>query len=113
MTDSQNPNAVSKQQNSVAIREKIRVFLASELAVDPDKVYINGVNNNEEKLVIYSESLSLLAWNRVYENDPLGAAGDTSGVFGVPYSYADEHRLSAPTWAQIAQAVNTLVEQLG
>jgi hypothetical protein len=111
-----NPNAISKQENRIAIIDKIRAVLTSELAewsIDPDKVYLNGVNNNQEKLVIDSRSLTTVAWECVYENVTLSDSSETSGLFTVPYSYADEHRIHAPARAQLAKVVNALVEQLG
>jgi hypothetical protein len=116
MTDPRNPNAMSKQQNRLAIIDKIRAALTSELAewsIDPDKVYVNGVNNEKEKLVIYCRPLTTLAWEHVYENDPMSESSENWDLFSVAYSYADEHRVNGPTMVQIAKAVNALVEELG
>lgn len=111
-----NPNVLAKQAHAAAIKDEIRTVLTSELAewsIDPESVYINGVTNNVEKLVIYSKSLTGVAWNCVYENVTLSSSSETSALFSVAYSYADEHRVNAPTMAKVAEVVNALVEKLG
>jgi hypothetical protein len=116
MNDPRNPNVLAKQGQSAAIKHEIRAVLTNELAewsIDPDKVYINGVTDPVEKLVIYCRSLSDAAWECVYENIAFNFSTETSGLFNVAYSYADEHRVSTPAMAKVAQVINALVQKLG
>ncbi len=116
MSDSRNPNAIYKQQNRLAIIQKIRAALTSELAewsIDPDSVHVVAVNDNKDKLVIYSRSLTSLAWEHVYENVTFYGSSETTDLFSVAYSYQDEHRVNGPTLEKVAEVVNVLVEQLG
>ncbi|EPM43998.1 hypothetical protein [Pseudomonas syringae] len=116
MNDYTNPNVIAKQQNATEIKEKIRAFLVSELSewsIDPDKVYINGVNNPQDRLVIFSASLAEDAWNHVYENDAPTYHAQVAGLFSVAYSYADEHRLAAPDLEKVGELIGQLVSDLG
>ncbi|KPX22288.1 hypothetical protein ALQ08_101201 [Pseudomonas syringae pv. delphinii] len=116
MNDYTNPSVIAKQHNATEIKEKIRAFLVSELSewsIDPDKVYINGVNNPQDRLVIFSASLAEDAWNHVYENDAPAYSAQVAGLFTVAYSYADEHRLAAPDLAKVGELIGQLVSDLG
>ncbi|KTB58636.1 hypothetical protein ACTACG_00810 [Pseudomonas syringae] len=109
-----NPAAFAAETASV--EEKIRAFLISELAewsIDPDNVYINGVNDPEERVVIGSVSLTAEASTRVFEKDAPSYSTRTAGLFTVAYSYADEHRLAAPDLAKIGEVIGQLVRDLG
>ncbi|EGH98113.1 MULTISPECIES: hypothetical protein [Pseudomonas syringae group] len=107
--------AVFAAENATT-KEKIRAFLVSELAewsIDPDNVYINGVNDPEERMVIGSNSLTAEAINRVFEKDAPSYSTRTAGLFTVAYSYADEHRLAAPDLAKVGEVIGQLVNDLG
>ncbi|KUG42817.1 hypothetical protein AL053_15050 [Pseudomonas savastanoi pv. fraxini] len=109
-----NPAAFAAKH--ATIEEKIRAFLVSELAewsINPDNVYINGVNNPEERLVISSSSLTAEATNRVFEKDAPSYSPRKAGLFSVAYSYADEHRLAAPDLAKVGEVIGQLVNDLG
>ncbi|KAA8695742.1 Uncharacterized protein ALO80_00312 [Pseudomonas caricapapayae] len=110
-----NPAAFTTQ-NTATVEEKIRAFLISELSewsINPDDVYINGVNNPEERLVISSASLTAEAVNRVFEKDAPAYSSHAAGLFTVAYSYADEHRLAAPDLAKVGEVIGQLVNDLG
>ncbi|WP_457792423.1 hypothetical protein [Pseudomonas syringae] len=107
--------AVFAAENATT-KEKIRAFLVSELAewsIDPDNVYINGVNDPEERMVIDSNSLTAEAINRVFEKNAPSYSTRTAGLFTVAYSYADEHRLAAPDLAKVGEVIGQLVNDLG
>ncbi|MCJ2372749.1 hypothetical protein [Pseudomonas sp. RGM 3321] len=109
-----NPAAFAAE--NATVEEKIRAFLVSELAewsINPDNVYINGVNDPEERVVISSNSLTAEATNRVFEKDAPSYAPRTAGLFTVAYSYADEHRLAAPDLAKVGEVIGQLVNDLG
>ncbi|WP_263262686.1 hypothetical protein [Pseudomonas sp. RIT-PI-S] len=83
--------------------------------LNPDQVYLNGVNNLEERLVIYSESLTYATTRRILEQDPpspVDSDTDTLGVFFVAYSFADEHRVPDHTPAQVSQAMEAVYFRL-
>ncbi|MEQ4336879.1 hypothetical protein ABNM62_00045 [Pseudomonas syringae] len=109
-----NPAALAA--DNATVQEKIRAFLVSELAewsINPDEVYINGVNDPEERIVIGSTSLTAEAANRVFEKDAPAYSTRTAGLFTVAYSYADEHRLAAPDLAKVGEVIGQLVRDLG
>lgn len=81
--------------------------------LDPDDLYLNGVNNLEERLVIYSENLTYATTRQILEQDPPSHyGGDTLGVFFVPYSFEDEHRVPDHSPAQLSQAMETVYLKL-
>ena len=84
------------------LRDKIRKLLKNDLAslgLDPDSVYLNGVNNLEERLVIDSRSLTEEALDkRLHRNEyPNGVSYieiSTAGFFSKPYSFDEAHRVN-------------------
>ncbi|RMO91981.1 hypothetical protein ALQ33_02711 [Pseudomonas syringae pv. philadelphi] len=111
-----NPAALAIQNDTATLEEKIRAFLVSELAewsIDPDNVYINGVNDPAEGVVISSASLTAEASTRIFEKDAPSYSTRTAGLFTVAYSYADEHRLAEPDLAKVGEVIGQLVRDLG
>lgn len=117
MTVQTRPDVLAKQANAEEIKQQIHAFLSarlSEWSVDPDTVYITGVNNLEERVVIFSQTISQEAWDRVYENDaPVYIDSPTSGLFSVQYSFADEHRVAGPDAIQLGELMGQVVRDLG
>ncbi|SHN28398.1 hypothetical protein SAMN05216593_12289 [Pseudomonas asturiensis] len=117
MTLHTHPDVAAKQANADEIKEQIRAFLVSELfeySIDPDAVYINGVNNMDARVVTFSKSISQEAWDRVYENDaPDYRASPHIGLFSVQYSFADEHRVAEPDLEMVYRLIGQLVADLG
>lgn len=116
MTPYHNPSVIAEQTNTEQLKEQIRSFLISELStwsIDPDRVFLNSINNPEERLVIASASLSEEAWHRVYEKNAPFYSAETAGLFTVPYSFADEHRLPSPSLVRIGMVIGELIYNQG
>ncbi|MCD5982577.1 MULTISPECIES: hypothetical protein [Pseudomonas] len=116
MNTQNHPNVIAKQNNAEEIKEMIRAFLVNELAewsVDPEKLYINAINNQEERLVIFSKSISQEAWDCVYENDAGFVLSPSVGLFSEAYSFADEHRVAEPDLETVYRLIEQLVADLG
>ena len=109
------PAALATQYSDEELKQILRQDLINELGpwqLDPDKTYINGVNNLDERLVTYSASVLEEAFQRVRENDapsdPFNPVPQI-GLFSVPYSFADEHRINPPDMSKILHVMGTLV----
>ncbi|KQB53102.1 hypothetical protein AQS70_02665 [Pseudomonas endophytica] len=94
------------------LRERIRAQLKTDLSplgLDPDSVYINGVNNLEERMVIDSSSLTEDALDRRLHNSeyPNGVtySSATAGIFSKAYTFEDEHRITSLTLENAAAYV--------
>lgn len=99
-----NPAALAA--DNATVQEKIRAFLVSELAewsINPDEVYINGVNDPEERIVIGSTSLTAEAANRVFEKTslPIPPAPPACSPWRIrtPMNIVWQHRIW-PKWAK-------------
>ncbi|WAB97329.1 hypothetical protein OSW16_22770 [Pseudomonas putida] len=73
-------------------------------------LFVNSVNAPNEQVVTHSASLVILLVEAVQNNEHPVIRGETSGVFGVAHSFADEHRIdgkyaSIETFATIASDV--------
>ncbi|WP_225775248.1 hypothetical protein [Pseudomonas sp. Marseille-Q5115] len=79
----------------------------------PDRIYLNGVNNLEERLVIYSQTLTEETTRRIQEQDPPSAwVSDTFGVFFVAYSFEDEHRIPDVSGLLMGEIVGEVYQRL-
>lgn len=75
-----------------------------------DQLFINSINNHADKIVTSSAALPNFIAHAVLDNEHPVITGDYSGVFGVAYSFQDEHRIdskfaSIETFAAIASDV--------
>lgn len=119
MNNPMTPAAVAIQYSDDELKQVLRQDLINELApwaLDPDTTYINGVNNLNENLVIYSASIAEEAFLRVRENNPPEDPSNpapTVGLFSVKYSFADEHRINPPDMSKILHIMVTLVRLYG
>ncbi|MDB5983550.1 MAG: hypothetical protein JWQ69_4565 [Pseudomonas sp.] len=111
-----NPSAVAHQEGWEALRAKVRPLLRTALQawnLDPDTVYLNGVNDPSDRLVISANSLTDEAVQRILEKDEPSYAFATAGLFSVAYSFADEHRVKGPDVHSLSRIVTELVRTLG
>jgi hypothetical protein len=109
-----NPSAVAHQEGWEALRVKVRPLLAAALYnLNPDKVYLNGVNNRTERLVIDSTSLTEETVRRILEKDEPSYSFANAGLFSVPHSFSDEHRVEGPDADTLSNIVAELVRTLG
>lgn len=102
--------------NTEIIREKARSSLNAALEswnLNADAVYINGVNNLTERLVISSRSLTEEAVQRILEKDEPSYSFRATGLFSAAYSFADEHRVNGPDAETLSGIVTKLVRTLG
>lgn len=75
--------------------ERVRAILHARISgrgIDVDKVYISGVNNLEEKLVIYSESLVMACFLMLQEGRTPQFGGEHMGIFSERYTFDDNYR---------------------
>lgn len=100
------------EELALRVREELAETFAQhglDPALDPDHLYINGVNNLEERLVISSQSLTSETTLRILDQDPPSDWSDeTAGIFRVPYSFEDEHRVPDMT----VLAASRLIEEV-
>jgi hypothetical protein len=97
-------------------RDKVRSLLNEALApwnLDANTVYINGVNNLTERMVISSASLTEEAVQRILEKDEPTYSFRAAGLFSVAYSFADEHGVEGPDAEMLSDIVAELVRTLG
>jgi hypothetical protein len=102
------------------LAERVRPALKAALAqhglnpdLDPDRVYVNGVNTLEERLVIYSQSLTNETVQMLLEQHPPSPwTSDHIGLFFVAYSFEDEHRVPDCTPLQVGEVVARVYQQL-
>lgn len=79
----------------------------------PDRIYLNGVNNLEERLVIYSRTLTEETTRRIQEQDPPSPwVSDTFGVFFVAYSFEHEHRIPEASGLLMGEIVGEVYQRL-
>jgi len=78
--------------------------------IPADQLFINSVNNPVDRVVTSSTALPTFIANAVLENNHPVITDEFSGVFGVAFSFQDEHRIdsrfaSIETFAAIASDV--------
>jgi hypothetical protein len=116
MTTEIEPSVPAHQQGWEAMRVTVRPLLRTALEawnLDPDTVYINGVNDLTERLVIVSNSLTEGAVQHILEKDEPSYSFRTAGLFSVAYSFADEHRVDGPDAETLSGIIANLVRTLG
>lgn len=100
------------------LRDRIRTELKTALAtlgLDPDSVYVNGVNNLEERLVTHSLSLTEEALDKRLHRDEYPSGVDYSGLthialFNKAYTFEDEHRITSLTLENLSACVNACLK---
>jgi hypothetical protein len=116
MSDNMSSNQPGFDELAARVREALLAMLPDygvSPDLSPDDLYLNGVNNLEERLVIYSESLTYATTRQILEQDPPSPyAGNTLGVFFVPHSFEDEHRVPGHSPAQLGQAMEAVYLKL-
>jgi hypothetical protein len=98
------------------IREKARNLLNAALEnwnLNPDAVYLNGVNNMTERLVIGSVSLTEEAVEKTLEKNLPSYSYANAGLFSVAYSFADEHRVEGPDAETLNRIITHVIHTLG
>jgi len=68
-------------------------LVASNINSPAEQLYINSINNHEERLVVFSASLVQIVAEAVQHEQPPVITAAYSGLFNTPYSFDDEHRL--------------------
>jgi hypothetical protein len=97
------------------IREKARNLLNAALEnwnLNPDAVYLNGVNNMTERLVLSSLSLTEEAVQRTLEKDLPAYSYINEALFSVAYSFADEHRVEGPDAETLKRIITDIIHTL-
>lgn len=101
---------------SEELRDKVRAKLVEALSpwvMDPDKVYVNGINNPEEQLVIESDSVTYLTYNYVREGvDVVISEEPVWGFFSAAWSFAPEHRVQGPDAKSFEAILNEIIKAL-
>ncbi|MFP3517423.1 hypothetical protein SB766_14625 [Pseudomonas sp. SIMBA_077] len=100
------------------LRDRIRTELKTALVtldLDPDSVYVNGVNNVDERLVTHSLSLTEEALDKRLHRDEYPNGVDYSGLthialFTKAYTFEDEHRITALTLENLSACVNACLK---
>jgi hypothetical protein len=98
------------------IREKARNLLNAALEnwnLNPDAVYLNGVNNMTERLVIGSVSLTEEAVEKTLEKNLPSYSYANAGLFSMAYSFADEHRVEGPDAETLNRIITQVIHTLG
>lgn len=95
------------------LREKVRVYLVDALkGVDPDKTYLNRVNNVIEYVVVHSQSLTDETLQLIEENsDPTYDLG-IFGIFTQPYTFDSRLRVQELKVLDYERIVGQLVRSL-
>jgi len=75
--------------------------------IPANQLFINSVNNPVDRIVTASTAFPVFIASAVQENNHPVITGEFSGVFGVAFSFQDEHRIdsSIETFASIASDV--------
>lgn len=111
-----NSSALAHQEGWEALRNNVRPLLRTALEawnLNPDAVYINGVNNLTERLVISSTSLTEEAVQRILDKDEPSYSFVAAGLFSAAYSFAGEHRVEGPDADTLSEIVAELIRTLG
>lgn len=112
MSDVMNP-AATQQQGWEELAVTVRPLLNDALGLNPDAVFLNGVNDQTERLVTFSASLTDEAVQRILDKDEPTYSFVNAGLFSAPYSFADEHRVEGPDAEALTEIVANLVRTLG
>lgn len=113
MNDVTHPAVPPHQEGWEALRVRVRPLLTEATNLNPDNVYLNGVNNMTERLVIGSSSLTEEAVRRILEKDVPSYSYANAGLFSVAYSFADEHRVEGPDAETLSRIITDVIHTLG
>ncbi|WP_297832069.1 hypothetical protein [Pseudomonas sp.] len=109
-----NPAVASHQEGWENLANTVRPLLSAALSgMNPDEVFINGVNNLTERLVIDSTSLTNATVQCILDKEEPTYSFVNAGLFSVAYSFADEHRVSGPDAEALSEIITNLVRTLG
>ncbi|MEA9978052.1 MULTISPECIES: hypothetical protein [unclassified Pseudomonas] len=113
MSKTINP-AAGHQEDWNNIANTVRPLLSDALSgLNPDEVFINGVNNLTERLVISSTSITNAAVQCILDKEEPAYSFVNAGLFSVAYSFADEHRMEGPDASALSEIISNLVRTLG
>jgi hypothetical protein len=86
--------------------DRVRAILHAKISgrgIDVDKVYINGVNNLQDRLVIYSETLVMAFLISLQNRTVPNFGGAQTGVFSQSHTFDDLYRFKGLSIEEINQ----------
>lgn len=86
--------------------DRVRAILHAKISgrgINVDEVYINGVNNLQDRLVIHSETLVMAFLISLQDRTVPNFGGEHTGVFSQPHTFDDAYRFQGLAIEEINQ----------